>query len=157
MISIIAAVAKNYCIGKDNKLPWHIPEDLKHFKKITDGKIVLMGRKTFESILDYIKKPLPNRKSIVITRNLNYKAPADVEIFNDIQKAINKYPNKEIFVIGGAGIYQQTIELADKLYITWVNQEIDGDVFFPKIDTEKWKEVNKEKHNNFSFVIYKKI
>ena len=154
MLSLIAAVAKNYCIGKDNKLPWHIPEDLQHFKDITSKKTVLMGRKTFESILGYLKKPLPNRKSIVITRNLNYKVPTGVEVYNDIDKAIDNYPNEEIFVIGGAGIYQQTINLADKLYITWIDQKINGDTFFPKIDESKWKKIAEEKHDGFSFAEY---
>ena len=154
MLSLIAAVAKNYCIGKDNRLPWSIPEDLQHFKDVTSGKTVLMGRKTFESILGYLKKPLPNRKSIIITRNLDYKVPTGVEVYNDIDKAMNKYLDEEIFVIGGAGIYKQTIDKADKLYITWIDKEVDGDTFFPKVNKNQWKKITEEKHPGFNFVEY---
>ena len=156
MISLIAAVAKNYCIGNGNKLPWHIPEDLQHFKEITSKKTVLMGRKTFESIVQYLGKPLPNRTSIVVTRNTNYSVPDGVVIYNNIKDAIKQYNDEEIFVIGGAGIYNQTINLADKLYITWVDKEVDGDAFFPKIEDKMWKEQKREKHDGFSFVEYTK-
>lgn len=156
MLSLIAAMAKNNCIGKNNKLPWHIPEDLKHFQQITKGKTVLMGRKTFESIISYLKKPLPNRTNIVITRNASFQVPSGVEIYDDIQKALNKHKNEEVIVIGGADIYAQTINLADKLYITLVDQEAEGDAFFPEINPTTWQEIKREDHNNFSFITYKK-
>jgi len=156
MIALISAIAKNNCIGKNNQLPWHIPEDLLHFKKLTKNKTVLMGRKTFESIIGYLGKPLPKRKNLIITRNEKYKAPDGVMIYSNIKDALQKNSDDDIFVIGGATIYQQTIDLADTLYITHVNKEVDGDAFFPKIDMTKWKEIEKEDHNDFSFVTYKK-
>ena len=105
MLSLIAAIAQNNCIGKNNKLPWHLPEDLKHFKKITAGKTVLMGRKTYESIVGYLGKPLPKRKNLVITRNTNYPVPDQVFVYNSIEKALQDNIDEEIFIIGGAGIY----------------------------------------------------
>jgi len=154
MLSLICAISKNNCIGKNNQLPWHIPEDLKHFKEITSGKTVLMGRKTFESILGYLGKPLPKRTNIVITRNTNYEVPKGVLVYNSVKDALEKHKDENIFVIGGAGIYKQTIDLADKLYITHVNEEIDGDAFFPKIDSDVWEEVEVKEHENFSFITY---
>lgn len=156
MIALIAAIAKNNCIGKDNQLPWHIPEDLEHFKKLTTGKVVLMGRKTWESIPEKFR-PLPNRKNLVITRNTNYEIPKGMEIFNNTESALEKYKDQDVFVIGGAGIYKQTIDLADTLYITHVHKEVEGDAFFPEIDPEIWKEVEREDHEKFSFVTYKRL
>ena len=155
MLSLIAAVAKNNCIGQSNRLPWHIPEDLKRFKELTTGKIVLMGRKTWESIPEKFR-PLPNRKNIIITRQKDYSAPAGVEIYQDIDAALTAHPDQEIMVMGGAEIYRQTIDRAIKLYITEVNQTVDGDVFFPEIDPTMWKEVERENHAGFSFVKYNK-
>lgn len=157
MIALIAAIAKNNCIGKNNELPWHIPEDLKHFRNLTKDKTVLMGRKTFESIVSYLGKPLPKRKNLVITTNTGYKAPNGVKIYNSIKSALEKNSEDNIFIIGGAAIYKQTINLADKLYITHVNKKVDGDAFFPKIDTAKWKKTEKENYDGFSFVTYNKI
>jgi len=157
MLALIAAVAKNNCIGINNQLPWNIPEDLKHFKEITKGKTVMMGRKTFESILSYLGKPLPGRKSIVISRNVDYKVPEGVEIFSNWEEAVKKHANEEVFVIGGASLYAQTINFADTLYITHVNKEVNGDSFFPLIDSKKWKVISEEKQNGFRFATYKKI
>jgi len=154
MINIIAAISKNYCIGNNNKLPWHISEDLQHFKNITNKKTVLMGRKTFESIIQSLGKPLTDRTNVVITKNTEYTVPAGVEMYNNIKDAIKKHNNEEIFIIGGGEIYEQTINLADKLYITWVDKEINGDTFFPKIEDSKWKEETREKYDGFSFVRY---
>ncbi len=156
MLSLIAAISKNNCIGKDNQVPWHIPEDLKHFKEVTTGKAVLMGRKTWESIPEKFR-PLPKRKNIVITRQKDYPVPAGVELYQEIEAALTAHPNEEIMVIGGAEIYRQTIARADRLYITEVNQVADGDAFFPEIDTSVWKEVGRENHTGFSFVIYERI
>ncbi len=157
MLSLIVAISKNNCIGKDNKLPWNIPEDLKHFKEITKGKTVMMGRKTFESILGYLGKPLPGRKNIVITRNADYKAPESVEIFSNWEEAVKKYANEDVFVIGGASLYAQTVNSADTLYITHVDKEVDGDTFFPPIDSKKWKVISEKKHKGFRFTIYTKL
>ncbi len=154
MISIIAAVAKNYCIGKNNELPWDIPNDLKHFREITEGKIVLMGRKTFEYIFDHLHSPLPNRKNVVITGDTNYRIPMGVEVYNNINTALTKYKDHNILVIGGGEMYKQTINLANKLYITWVDMEVNGDTFFPKIEEDDWEEKTRENHEGFSFVEY---
>lgn len=128
-ISMIAAVAKNLAIGKDNKLLWHIPEDLKRFKELTKGHAVVMGNKTFESL----GRPLPQRTNIVIAKDENYKADGCVVVhsLDDAIEAAKKSESDEIFIIGGGSIYAQFLPRADKLYITKVDKEFDGDVFFP--------------------------
>lgn len=153
MLAIIAAISENNCIGKDNALLWNIPEDMKNFKDITSGHIVLMGRNTWESIPEKFR-PLPNRKNIVITRDENYLLPEDVEKYFSIGEALKKYKNENVFVIGGASIYKQTIDIADKLYITEVHKTFDGDVFFPEIDKNIWQEVEREDFDGFSFFQY---
>lgn len=129
-LSIIAAISTNRVIGRDNKIPWHISEDLRRFKALTIGHPIIMGRKTFESI----GKPLPKRANIVITRDKDYSAPG-IDVAHSIEEAIEaaktKEGSEEIFIIGGGQIYSQSIHLADKLYLTVVDQEIKGDVFFP--------------------------
>lgn len=153
-ISLVAAVAKNNVIGKANALPWYIPEDLKRFKKLTTGHVVLMGQKTFDSIMDRLKKPLPDRINVVLSRNPDFHPPAGVRVFHDLLEAITAFGGEEIFVIGGGSIFQQTIDLASTLYITHVDQEVDGDVFFPKIDPLRWKQAGEEIHKGFSFATY---
>lgn len=143
MLSIIVAISKNNVIGKDNKLIWHLPEDLKRFKKLTTGHTIIMGRKTFESL----GRVLPNRKHIVITSNTNMQIEDEnVELIDDI-KMLNKYINseEEHFIIGGATIYKLLMPYASKMYITKINEEFEGDVYFPKIDKEFWKEVERKK------------
>lgn len=154
--SLIAAVAKNNCIGKDNKIPWNVPEDFQYFKKTTLGKTCLMGKKTFESILGYLGKPLPGRQTVVITTDTNFNAPEGVRVFHSLDEAWNKIKDEDVFICGGANIYKQTIDRADTLYITWINQEPDGDTFFPDINPNIWKETWREDHNGFSFVKYNK-
>ena len=156
-LAIIAAVAKNNVIGKSNSLPWYLPEDLKRFKQLTTGKTVLMGRKTFESVINKLGKPLPNRKNVVITSQADYSVPEGVIVYNDLNKALNELKNDEVLISGGAKIYEQTIGLVNKLYITHINREVDGDVLFPKIDLNKWKKISEEKHDGFSFVEYERI
>ena len=156
MLSIIAAVAKNNCIGIGNDLPWHIPEDLKRFKEVTEGKTVVMGRKTYESIFSRLSKPLPNRKNIVITSQADYQVPENVYLAGSLDEAIDKFGGEELFIIGGASVYKQAIDKADKLYITLIDKEIEGDAFFPEIDKNIWHEVWREDHTGFSFVEYKK-
>ena len=161
MITIIAAIAKNNALGKDNDLIWHLPADLKRFKKVTSGHHILMGRNTFESI----GKPLPNRTTIIITRNKEYFKDGCL-IANSIEEAIELVENKdEIFIIGGAQIYKETIEknLADRLDITLVHHEFEADVFFPEIDLTIWEEAARENFIadeknkfDFSFVSYTK-
>ena len=143
MLSIIVAISENNVIGKDNKLLWHLPEDLKRFKELTTGHTIIMGRKTFESLGGI----LPNRKHIVITRDTNYKVDNNnVEIMNDIQE-IDKYinDNEENFVIGGAIIYSQLIKKAQKMYITKIYKKFEGDAYFPKIDENEWKIIETKK------------
>jgi len=153
-IILVAAVAKNNIIGKTNSLPWYLPEDLKHFKEITQGHIVLMGRKTFESILNRLGNPLPNRKNIIVTKRVDYHVRAGVELYHSIDEVFAKYVKEDIYVIGGASIYKQTIDKAHKLYITQVHEEYEGDVYFPEIDMTKWVESVHENHDKFSFVTY---
>ena len=139
MLSIIAAISDNNVIGKDNKLLWHLPEDLKRFKELTTGHTIIMGRKTFESL----GKVLPDRKHIIITRDTNYKVDDEnVEIINEINE-LGKYINddKEYFVIGGAIIYSQLISKTSKMYITRIHKVYEGDAYFPKINEEDWKVV----------------
>ncbi len=137
MISIIVAVAKNGAIGKNNDLLWHISDDLKRFKAITSEHTVVMGKKTYESLPF---KPLPKRENIVITRNKNIHFEG-CTMANSIEEIATKYTSseEEIFVIGGANIYEQFLPFANKLYITLVYKDFDGDVFFPNIDESIWK------------------
>ncbi len=157
-IALIAAVSQDGCIGKDRQLPWHLPEDLKHFKELTMGKTVLMGRKTWDSIPERFR-PLPGRKNVVVTRQPNFTvADPNVFIYHDLPSALKAHHAEEICVIGGAEIYAQTIDHADTLYITEVHQMIEnGTAFFPVIDRERWKETAREPHNTFSFVTYQRI
>ncbi|WP_298780054.1 dihydrofolate reductase [uncultured Polaribacter sp.] len=162
MVTVIAAIAKNYALGKDNDLIWHLPADLKRFKKVTTGHHILMGRNTFESI----GKPLPNRTTIIITRNNNYFKDGCL-IANSIKDAIEMASSDdEIYIIGGAQIYKQTLEnnLADAIDLTIVHHEFDADVFFPEIDLKIWKEISRidfkadEKNKyDYSFVRFEKI
>lgn len=155
--SLIAAIAENNCIGQKNKLPWNIPDDLEHFKKLTMGNTCLMGQATFESILGYLKKPLPGRKTAVLTIDKNFKAPEDVRIFYSIDSAWDALKNENVFVCGGASIYRQTIDKVNTLYITHVHKTADGDAFFPEINKKIWRESEREDHEGFSFVTYTKI
>ena len=143
MLSIIVAIAKNNVIGKDNKLIWHLPEDLKRFKKITTGHTIIMGRNTFESL----GRVLPNRKHIVLCNDAQLNIDdKNVEIINSVDK-LEKYENSENenFVIGGASIYKLLLPKTNKLYITRINQEFEGDVYFPEINESEWKIVEQEK------------
>lgn len=167
MLSLIVAVAESNAIGKENKLLWHISEDLKYFRKVTTGHPVIMGRKTYESI----GKPLPGRRNIVVTRsgyvNGEVKNPltTTLECSNSIESAINIAKGEgEFFVIGGGELYKQTFNAADKLYITHIYSSIDSpDTFFPSIDSSEWEvewedEMKHDYENgiDFKFVIYKR-
>lgn len=155
-LSLIAAIADNGCIGKNNDLPWHIPEDLKRFKTLTLGHPVLMGRKTFESIMKRLGKPLPGRTSLVITRQPHYVVPAGVFVYTDVYKALEEFKNEKIFCIGGGEIYQQALPLATRLYLTEVHQIITGDTFFPEFKKEAWQEIERTDLLTYSFVTYQK-
>lgn len=154
--AIIAAIAENNCIGKNNKIPWNIPEDLQYFKKMTLGKVCVMGQKTFESIMSYLGKPLPGRQTVVLTSKPNFNAPEGVLVFNSIDEVFEKLKDQEVFICGGASIYRQTIDRVDTLYITHIHESYDGDTFFPEINGQTWHETDREDHANFSFVTYKK-
>ena len=160
-IIFVVAVAKNGVIGSHNTLPFYIPEDLKHFKQVTEGKTVLMGKNTFDSIMNRLKKPLPNRRNVVITRNKDYKAPEGVLVYNDIDTALTELAKDtdELMVGGGSQIYSQLLEMdkVDKMIITEVAYEVDGDVMFPKVDWSKWKKVSEDPREDFSFVEYERI
>lgn len=154
-ITLIAAISTNNCIGKNGNVPWHIPEDLEHFKHATMGKIVLMGRKTWESIpLKY--RPLPKRKNIVITRQTHYPVPEGVEVHQTVDEALAAHAGEDIMVVGGGEIYAQTIDRADILDITHVEQAVEGDAFFPEIDLKKWEEVSRNNQTGYTFVLYHK-
>ena len=142
MRTIIVAVAKNNVIGIQNKLPWHLPEDLKHFKEKTLNQSVIMGRKTFESLPENVR-PLPNRENIIITRQ-NFNFP-NIKTANNLNSAFEK-ASREIFIIGGASIYKEAINLVDCLEITEIDLEIAGDAFFPEIDFNIWELKKSENH-----------
>ncbi len=160
-ISIIVAIAKNYAIGKNNELLWHISDDLKRFKKYTTGNVVIMGRNTFLSLP---KGALPNRQNIVITDDKNDKFDRADVVFS-IDEAIKKASNeKNNFIIGGGMIYKQFLPIANKLYLTQINKEFDADTFFPEINFDEWKLeyeefVEKSDKNEFShsFKIFSRI
>lgn len=151
-ISLIVAVADNNVIGKDNKMLWHIPEDFKHFKAITLGKPCIMGRKTFESILDHLGKPLPKRTSIVVSRS-GYEHDGAMSA-TSLEEAIEKAKaetSDEIMVIGGSQIYALALPLADRIYLTRVHQEPEGDAHFPEFGAD-WKETSFDPRDGFSFL-----
>lgn len=144
IISLIAAIAENGVIGKDNELVWRLPDDFKYFKQTTSGHPILMGRKTFESL----GKPLPNRLNVVITRNPDYQ-PEGVLVVDSLEKAVleaRKTGIDEAFVIGGAEIYKQAISLADRLYLTEVKASFEGDTRFPDYDKTEWREISRRHH-----------
>ncbi len=142
MITVIAAVAQNNALGKNNQLLWHLPDDFKRFKTVTSGHYIIMGRKTFESF----PKPLPNRTHVIITRQKNYQ-PEGCIVVDSLSKAIAACPkNEETFIIGGGEIYIQSIELADKLDITKVHHAFEADTFFPEINRSEWELTATELH-----------
>jgi dihydrofolate reductase len=161
MISIIVAVAENLAIGKNNNLLWHIPDDLKRFKQITTGHTIIMGKRTYLSLP---KRPLPNRRSIVIT-DVTGEVIEGCEMAYSIQEAIDKCkPSEENFIIGGASVYRQFLPYTDRLYLTQVHKIFEGDVFFPEIDFDQWilqkEEIflpEKESELAYSFMIYDRL
>ena len=149
-VSLIVAMAKNHVIGINNDLPWHIPADLKRFKELTKGKPCIMGRNTFESIVARIKKPLPDRPNIVISKS-GFSATG-IEVLTSLDEAVahakTKYPETEIMIIGGASVYQQAISMVDRMYLTIVEIEPDGDAFFPELNCPDWKVISEEHLND---------
>jgi dihydrofolate reductase len=142
MISMVVAMDKNNGIGKDNKLLWHLPQDLRYFKELTQGYPIIIGRKTYESIVSKIGKPLPNRLNIVMTRDRDYPAPKEVIVSESVDMALTsaKYFAKDIFVIGGSTVYEQFMPYVDRLYVTEIDEEFEVDAYFPQIDQSVWKE-----------------
>ena len=142
-LSIVVAMDDNRLIGSKNQLPWHLPGDLAYFKKLTTGKSILMGRKTYDSI----GRPLPNRRNIVITRNANISIPG-CEVVSSIDDALELTKDDlEVMVIGGASLCEQLLPKVNRLYITKIDGEFEGDVFFPKYDDFDWREVSCESHS----------
>jgi len=160
-ISIIAAVADNYAIGKTNQLLWHLPADMKHFKEMTTGHAVVMGKRTFESLPN---GPLPNRKNIVLTSipDGNFDKYYEATSIHDAIELCER--EEEVFIIGGASIFNQAIKIADRMYITWVHDKFEADTFFPKFNMKDWKEVSREDYEpngrnkySYSFCTYDRI
>lgn len=162
IISCIVAVAQNNIIGKDNDIPWYLPADLQYFKKTTLGHTVIMGRNCYASI----GRPLPKRTNIIVTRD-PFFISSSCKIARSIPEALSLAHSEgesEVFIIGGGQIYDQSLELWDKLYLTEVDLKVDGDIFFPEIDFKKWKltssetfEKNDNNEYNYTFKIYEKI
>lgn len=140
-ITIVVAISSNYAIGKNNQLLWHLPKDLKHFKDVTSGHTVIMGRKTFDSV----GKPLPRRRNIVITRQ-EIKIEG-CEVVNSLEAAIDLCKNEdEVMIVGGAEIYKQAMHITNRIYLTIVHHTFEADTFFPEIDYKEWKETAREDH-----------
>ena len=158
MISLIAAVASNRAIGKGNQLLWHLPEDMRYFRETTRGKPVIMGRRTWESLPDAFR-PLPGRHNIVVSRNPAYAATG-ATLVTSLDEAIQKAgETNEVFVIGGAELYRQALPLADRLYLTEVSGDFEGDAFFPQVPTSDWQEIVRKAQTTasplaYSFAIY---
>lgn len=154
-VVVIAAVAKNRVIGEDNQLIWNIPEDMAHFKALTAGHTVIMGRKTWESLPPRFR-PLPGRRNIVISRQTDYAAPG-AELANSLENALKLASTADtVFIIGGEQIYAQAMALADRLEITEVDLEPEGDAWFPEISTVNWKKTSNLKSAGCAFVTYRK-
>ena len=159
IISHVVALSNNRVIGKDNDLPWNLKTDLKHFKEYTTNKILLMGRKTFESI----GRPLPNRTNIIVSNTI--QSIEGAEVFSDLNSALSKAKEKcetldknEIVIIGGGFLFNDTLDIVNKLVLTRVDCEIDGDIFYPEIDLLNWNKISSEKYlkdneNEFDFVV----
>jgi len=144
LLSAIVAMAENRVIGQNNQLPWRLPADLKHFKTITTGHPILMGRKTYESI----GRPLPDRTNIVITRNAHYCATGCL-IVTSLQAALEQAAHNqcnEIFIIGGAEVYSQAMPALQRIYLTVVHHDFAGDAYFPTLNKQEWKEIDRENH-----------
>jgi len=156
IVSAVVAISENHAIGKDNKLLWYLPNDLKHFKDITTGGTIIMGRKTYESV----GKPLPKRRNIIITRQaITIEA---CEVVNSVEAALALCKTEaEVYIVGGAEIYKQAMPLTDRIYLTIVHQQFDADSFFPEINKQDWNETAREDHEPdaknlipYSFVTY---
>lgn len=159
LISMIVAMAGNRAIGKDNDLLWHLPDDFKHFKAVTMGKPIVMGRKTYDSI----GRPLPGRKNVVVTRDKTFSADGVVVVRSIDDALAATRDDDEIMVIGGASFYEQMLPLANKLFVTWVHHNFEADAFFPDINLDEWRVIEQTDHRaddrhvyDYSFVTYER-
>ncbi len=156
-ISIIAAMAANRTIGIENRLPWHLPDDLKRFKALTMNHHIVMGRKTYDSI----GKPLPGRSTVIVTRNVDYAVPGCIAV-NSLDAALTvSFSDEEVFFVGGADLYRQALPIANRIYLTEIQRVFDGDAFFPEFDKSQWTETAREPHRtegdtgfDYHYVIY---
>ena len=162
MLSLIVATDENNLIGNNNQLPWHLPADLAHFKTLTEGNIVVMGRKTYESLPEKFR-PLPNRKNIILSRQKDFKIP-NCEVFDNLKTIIKKFHNQSVLIIGGMSIYEQALPLVDKIYLTTIHHQFSGDAFFPQIDKNQFKITEEIYHQaddknkyDYTFSILEKI
>lgn len=168
MISLIVAVSENGVIGKNNQLIWHLPADLRYFKEKTVNKSVIMGRKTFESIVESIGHPLPNRQNIVITSNQELHLGASVRRAHNLSEAIKiaihlSHDQNEIMILGGGSVYEQALPFADKIYLTRIHQFFEGNVSFPDFNVKEWHLTSEEHHKtdeknayDYSFLVYER-
>jgi dihydrofolate reductase len=162
VISAIAAMGENRVIGDDNELPWYLPADLQHFKNLTSGHPILMGRKTYESI----GRPLPKRTNFILTRNPNFQAEGCI-LVRSMEEAIEKasaMPSKELFIIGGAEVYQQTLDFVSRIYLTIVHDQFEGDTYFPILAEGEWQQISSESHEEdedneyaYSFLVLERV
>jgi len=154
-ISLIAAMSRNHVIGKNNSLPWNLPADMKRFRELTLNKPVVMGRKTFESI----GRPLPKRQNLILTKDRNFRAEGCIAV-HSVKEAIEA-AEKEIMIIGGSQIYELFLPFADKMYLTIIEKDFEGDAYFPEFDSREWKETSRTSQEDnglsFSFVDFERI
>ncbi len=165
IISLIAALTKNRVIGRDNSLPWHLPDDMKYFMQTTKAHHVIMGRKNYDSIPEKFR-PLPNRVNIVVTRQRDFKAPA-CTVVHALEEGIDISRNggqQEVFIIGGSDMYKIALPISHRLYLTEIETELDGDTYFPEFNRAEWKETSRRHHPAddrhafaFDFVVYDRL
>jgi dihydrofolate reductase len=159
-VTLIAALARNRVIGKDGDLPWRLPADMKHFKKTTIGHPLIMGRRTFESF----GRPLPDRTNIVVTRNRSYRPEGAVVVASlDAAMRVARQEDEEIFIGGGEEVFRHFLPTADRMILTWIDGEFEGDTFFPEFDESAWRVVSREEHEpdeknrwGYAFVVYER-
>ena len=150
-ITVLAAMGANLVIGREGNMPWHLPQDLAHFKATTMGHVMVMGRKTYESI----GRSLPGRRTIVITHQQGWHAPS-VEVAHSLPEALALAGPADVFVVGGSDVYRQAIPFADQMLLTEIDQSPEGDAFFPAFSAEDWRESAREAHDSFAFVTYER-
>lgn len=163
MINLVVAYAQNRVIGKNNDLPWYLPADLKRFRQLTTGQTVIMGRKTYESILKRLGKPLPKRQNIVLSRS-QQSYDGSVVAVGSLGEAIAAAKGDELFIIGGESLFRESLDMADRIYATEIQADVDGDVYFPRVDASQWRVSTSEPHladdrnpYAYSYVTYERV